>query len=57
MFILKADVEKFKVMDGPFAGRTYEHGAVYAEKDIPPEERPRFMPVTPKDKKSGGKEK
>lgn len=42
---LKPGQESFQVVDGPYAGKTFERGKVYT--DIPPEEKSRFekMPV------------
>lgn len=46
MYILKQNIEAFRVVDGPFAGRRYRHGVEYAE--VPPEETHKFeMPVKP----------
>ncbi len=40
---LKANVESFEVVDGPFAGRKYVSGEIYEE--IPAAEKGRFEPV------------
>ena len=37
---LKANVESFEVVDGPFAGRKYVSGEIYT--DIPPGEKGKF---------------
>lgn len=42
---LKANVENFEVVDGPFAGRNFVGGQIYEE--IPPGEERRFEPATP----------
>jgi len=39
-FKLKQKNEVFKVVDGPFVGRTYRHGQIYDE--VPPEETYKF---------------
>lgn len=41
MYRLKPGVESFTVMDGPFAGRTFESGQGYAE--IPPQDAGKFV--------------
>lgn len=43
MYRLKNGVESFTVVDGKFAGRTYERGQAYAE--IPPQEKGRFEEI------------
>lgn len=40
---LKKGVEAFQVVDGPFARRHYRPGIDYREKDIPPQERHKFV--------------
>lgn len=40
MYRLKKNVADFTVVDGPFAGRTFRAGKVYAE--IPPQEKHKF---------------
>jgi hypothetical protein len=42
-FKLKQKYEVFKVVDGPFAGKTYRHGVVYD--DVPPQEKHKFDQV------------
>ncbi|MDN3515366.1 MAG: hypothetical protein NG747_13340 [Candidatus Brocadia sp.] len=42
MYRLKPNTPDFEVVDGPFAGRKYKAGKVYAE--IPAEDRHRFDP-------------
>lgn len=43
MYRLKAGEPAIDVVDGPFAGKGYRHGQVYAE--VPPEEARRFEAV------------
>lgn len=43
MFQLKKGTESFTVVDGPFAGRTFEPGKTYAE--IPPQDADRFEEI------------
>jgi hypothetical protein len=43
MYRLKKNIEAFRVVDGPFAGRRYKHGEVYTE--LPPRESHKFDPV------------
>jgi len=43
MYQLKKGAEEFRVVDGPFAGRKFERGKVYAE--IPAGEAERFERV------------
>jgi hypothetical protein len=53
---LKDNAPAFQAVDGPLAGRTFEHGRVYTE--IPPGERKRFetvKPAGPAKPKGGGK--
>ena len=40
---LKANVESFEVVDGPFAGRSFKSGEIYEE--IPAAEKDRFEAV------------
>ena len=60
---LKENTEAFQVVDGAFAGRRYEHGKIYADADIPPQERQKFEIVDEKnqgqspEKKEGGSRK
>ncbi|MBP7528334.1 MAG: hypothetical protein KA801_10430 [Syntrophorhabdaceae bacterium] len=44
-FRLKQNVPDIEIVDGPFAGRTFKAGEVYAE--IPPAELARFDMVEP----------
>uniref|UniRef100_A0A6M3J6U8 Uncharacterized protein n=1 Tax=viral metagenome TaxID=1070528 RepID=A0A6M3J6U8_9ZZZZ len=42
---LKRGCPPFEVVDGPMAGRKYARGAVYEEKEIPPQYRGRFEEI------------
>lgn len=42
---LHPSAPEFQVMDGPFKGRAYRHGAAYKKDDIPPEHAGRFEPI------------
>lgn len=44
-YTLKPGQESIEIVDGPFAGRQYEKGRVYAENDIPESERHRFAGI------------
>lgn len=43
-FKLKENVADFTVVDGPFAGREFRAGQIYAE--VPPQEKEKFETVT-----------
>ncbi len=43
MYRLKKNVPDFTVVDGPFAGRNFRAGEIYAE--IPPQEKHKFEAV------------
>ena len=45
MHRLKKGIERFQVVDGPFAGRKFEKGKEYAE--IPPDEAAKFEKIKP----------
>ena len=40
---LKANAPEFDCVDGPFAGKKYRHGEVYAHAEIPPGDKGRFV--------------
>lgn len=42
---LKANVENFDVVDGPFTGKKFRRGKVYRKEDIPENEMHRFEMV------------
>ena len=50
---LKENIPDFDVVDGPFAGRRYRRGEIYAE--IPPTEEDRFEEVSVKSEELGVK--
>ncbi|MEW5722889.1 MAG: hypothetical protein AB1896_07260 [Thermodesulfobacteriota bacterium] len=45
LFRLKPATEAFRVMDGEYAGRRFEHGRVYHADQVPPEYADRFEAV------------
>ncbi len=45
MYRLKKGVAEFDVVDGPFAGRGYRRGRVYAQAELPPREAHKFETI------------
>lgn len=52
---VKANVENFVVVDGPFTGKKFQRGKRYRKEEIPENEMHRFEAVVGKKKKEDSK--